>query len=186
QIDYYKIDYPVRIGSMIINEMEFCDDNDRKEIAVQHYFATLNNDAQDDGSYSELRQLWMDNIPTSVDDAGYERDDQKYLSFDLGGVSLSICYTYDSEQYDDGNTAISISNYRDYEPIILKERNDLKAEFTDILEFKSRLQFIPDYQNNAKITAKSTLIGEKSGHRQSLYFNKETNRFGFTSDQFAI
>lgn len=185
-IDYYKIDYPVRIGSLIIDQMEFCDDNDRKQIAVQSYFATINNNSQNDGSYNDLRKLWTNQIPTILEPGGYEREDQKYLTFDLKGVCLSICYTYDTEQYESGNTTLGIANYRDYSSIILKQRNDLKPEFTQILEFKSPLSFIPDYQNNSEVTAKPTLIQENFGDSQTLYFNKQTNRFGFTSDQYAI
>jgi hypothetical protein len=185
-IDYYKFNYRVRIGSLIIDELEFVDDNDRKEIAVQSFFATLNGGKNTDESYKELRKLWMDEIPTDVDDAGYERRDQKYLYFDLGGISLSICYTYDEDQYEDGCTSLSISNYRDYTAIILHERNDLKPEFTEIITFKAHLQFMPDYRSNSKVTAKPRLIETLAGHKQSVYFNNETNRFGFTSDQYAI
>ncbi|MCA5005084.1 hypothetical protein [Sphingobacterium bovistauri] len=184
--NYFKINYPVRIGSLVMDELEFYDDNDRKEIAVQSFFATLNNGNNTDDSYKELRKLWMEEIPTKVKDAGYERKDQKYLSFDLGDISLSICYTYDSEQYDDGCTSLSISNYRDYSDIILRERDDLQPESTEIITFKSLLQFMPDYTSNAKVTAKPKLIEKLAGHKQALYFNKETNRFGFTSDQYAI
>src|SRR5690606_17492997 len=107
-----KIKYPVRVGNLLINELDFMADHERKGIAIQSYFATLNNGLNTDGSYLELRQAWMASIPTKVSEAGYERKDQKYLSFDLGGVSLSICYTYDVEQYDDGSTQFYITNYR--------------------------------------------------------------------------
>lgn len=185
-IDYYKFNFPVRIGSLIIDELEFVDDNDRKEIAVQSFFATLNDGKNTDASYNELRKLWMDEIPTDVDEAGYERKDQKYLSFDLGGISLSICYTYDEDQYDDGCTSLSISNYRDYTAIILRKRDDLKPEFTQVISFHSHLQFAPDYRSNSKVTAKPKLIETLAGHKQTVYLNKQTNRFGFTSDQYAI
>lgn len=184
--NYFKIKHPVRIGSLIIDELEFYDDNDRKDLAVQSFFATLNNGQNNDGSYRELRKLWMNAIPSKVKDIGYERKDQKYLSFDLGGISLSICYTYDSEQYDDGCTSMSITNYRDYSSLILHERDDLKPDFTEIITFKSLLQFIPDYTSNAKVTAKPILLEKLAMNKQALYLNKETQRFGFSSDQLAI
>src|SRR5690606_32607317 len=133
------------------------------------------DDKNTDASYNELRKLWMNEIPTDVDEAGYERKDQKYLSFDLGGISLSICYTYDEDQYDDGCTSLSISNYRDYTAIILRERDDLKPEFTQVISFHSHLQFAPDYRSNSKVTSKPKLIETLAGHKQTVYLNKETN-----------
>lgn len=185
-IPYVKIKYPVRIGNLIINELEFCEDNDRKDIAIQSYFATLNNGLNTEGSYLELREEWMATIPTKLADAGYERLDQKYLSFDLGGISLSLCYTYDVEQYDDGSTSFGITNYRDYSDILLQERDDLDVEFIDILSFQMQTDFIPNYKNNSKVTAKPSWIEKKVGNFQTMYFNRATDHIGFTSDRYAI
>lgn len=184
--EYYEFNHPVRIGSIIIDELGFYDGYDRKDVAVQSYSANLNNGENNDGSYKELRKYLMKTFPTKVDDAGYEREVQKSLRFDLGGISFSICYTYDTGGYDDGYTNVYISNNRDYSSIIVRERDDLKQEFTEIIVFKPFLQFTPDYRYNSKVTAKPVLIEKLAGYKQSVYLNKETNKFGFTSDQYAI
>lgn len=184
---YFKIDYPVRIGSLVINDLEFYyDENDRQNIAVQSYFTTLYAESNSDESYYELRKLWMEAIPTDIEDAGYERDDQKYLTFDLDGIGLSICYTYDVDsQYDDGGTSILISNYRDYSEIISLEKLELRPETTKILSFETCLNFQPDYKNNANVIALPQLLSENAQHHNAAWLAND-HTFGFTGDQYAI
>lgn len=187
ETSYFKIDYPVRIGSLIMDVLEFYyDENERQNIAVQSYFTTLYADSHTDESYNELRKLWMNEIPTDIDDAGYEREDQKHLTFDMDGIGLSICYTYDVDgQYDDGGTSLTISNYRDYSDSVLRENLELNPETTQILTFDSSLDFQPDYKNNSSVIALPALVAEKAKHRQAFWF-ADDNTFGFTGDQYAI
>jgi hypothetical protein len=187
ETSYFKIDYPVRIGSLLLRELEFYyDKNERQDIAVQSYFTTLYADTNTDKSYYELRTLWMDEIPTDIADAGYERNDQKYLTFNLGGVGLSICYTYDADsQYDDGGTALTISNYRDYSETISLDKLELNPETTQVLPFNTWLDFQADYKNNANVIALPQLVVEKTGHRNAVWLAND-DTFGFTGDQYAI
>jgi len=187
ETSYFKIDYPVRIGSLVINDLEFYyDKNDRQNIAVQSYFTTLYADSNTDKSYYELRKFWMDEIPTAIEEAGYERDDQKYLTFNLDGIGLSICYTYDVEdQYDDGGTSLTISNYRDYSETITLDNLELNQETTQILSFNAWLDFQPDYKNNANVIALPELSGEKSQNHYIAWLAND-NTFGFSGDEYAI
>jgi hypothetical protein len=187
ETSYFKIDYPVRIGSLVINNLEFYyDENDRQNIAVQSYFTTLYADSNSDKSYYELRKLWMEEIPTDIQDAGYERDDQKYLKFDLDGIGLSICYTYDVDsQYDDGGTSLSINNYRDYSQIISLEKLELNPGTTKIISFETWFDFQPDYKNNANVIALPQLLSENAQHHNAVWLAND-HTFGFTGDQYAI
>lgn len=185
ETSYFKIDYPVRIGSLVIRDLEFYyDENERQNIAVQSYFTTLYADSNTDKSYYELRKLWMDEIPTDIEDAGYERDDQKHLTFNLDGIGLSICYTYAVEdQYDDGGTSLTISNYRDYSETILLDKLALNPETTQILSFNALLDFQPDYKNDANVIALPHIAGDELRHAVWL---ANDNTFGFSGDQYAI
>jgi len=187
ETSYFKIDYPVRIGSLVINNLEFYyDENDRQNIAVQSYFTTLYADSNSDKSYYELRKLWMEEIPTDIENAGYERDDQKYLTFDLDGIGLSICYTYDVDsQYDDGGTSLSINNYRDYSEIIVRDTIELNPETTKILSFETWLDFQPDYKNNANVIAVPQLLNENTQYHNAVWLSNDYT-FVFTGDQYAI
>ncbi|MDR2283348.1 MAG: hypothetical protein LBE37_09075 [Sphingobacterium sp.] len=187
ETSYFKIDYPVRIGSLQVDILEFYyDKNERQNIGVQSYFATLYAESNTDKSYYDLRKLWLEEIPVTIDDAGYEREDQKYLTFDLGGIGLSICYTYDVEgQYDEGGTSLMINNHRDYAATILSGDLELNPETTQILQFDTLLDFQPDYKNNANVIARPNLLKGKTKHRPAVWL-ADDNTFGFTGDQHAI
>lgn len=187
ETSYFRFDYPIRIGSLMIDILEFYyDTNERQNMGVQSYFTTLYAESNTDKSYYDLRKLWLDQIPTAIDDAGYERDDQKYLTFDLGGISLSICYTYDVEsQYDDGGTSLMINNHRDYANAILSDKLALDPQTTQILQLKTLLGFQPDYRNNAHVIGLPLLLGENGKHQQAAWL-ADDNTFGFTGDQYAI
>lgn len=183
----FKIDHPVRIGSLLIDELEFNTDNDQKNIAVQCYFANLYNKDNTDGSYNDLRNLWMDKIPTDPEEAGFEREDQKHLYFEMDGLNLTFTYTYDKNAgYDDGSTYLGINNNRNYAHTLLKRREDLQLDSTTIITFKSLLDFLPQYQNNSKVTAIPDLIKEHVGHHQAFWLDISKRKFGFTGDQSAI
>ncbi|WP_164108526.1 MULTISPECIES: hypothetical protein [Sphingobacterium] len=184
---YFKINYPVRIGSLLIDLLEFYYDADeRQNIAIQSYFTTLYTGSNSDESYYQLRELWMEEIPTVIDNAGYERDDQKYLTFDLDGIGLSICYTYDVDgQYDDGGTSLTINNYRDYSESVLTDNLALSIETTQILSFDTLLNFQPDYKSNANVIAIPLIVVEKTETRNAVWL-ADDNTFGFTGDQYAI
>jgi hypothetical protein len=186
-INYFRIDYPVRIGSMIIKDLEFHYDNNQKNIAVQSYFTSLYNNANTDDSYKEIRDFWMKEIPTDLDEAGYERADQNYLRFNMNDIHLTLTYTYDAEHsYDDGSTTLGIDNFRDYTDILLQPRNDLKSETTKIIKFKSGMNFLPRYQENSKVTTIPNLIQQVAEHHQALWLDIDNQKFGFTGDQHAI
>lgn len=184
---YFTFGYPIRVGALVLNQLEFYADNDRKDIAVQSYFTCINNGENNDGSYEELRSYWLKTIFTDLEEAGYEREDQKHLCFDLGGVYFSICYTYDEELgYDDGSTSISITNCRDYAAELLLERNDLNSDNTTVLTFNCRVEFNPSFKDNAKVTARPSFIDQIAGSNPACFLNRVTERIGFSSDRYAI
>lgn len=183
-IQYFKIDYPVRVGALLMNKFEFCyDESERLNIAVQVYFSTLYADSNSDESYNELRKLWMEEVPTEVDEAGYERTDQKYLNFDLNAISLSIYYSYDLEsQYDSGATELSITNYRDYTEQILQNKLLLNPASTKIISFDTPLSFQPNFKLNPRVISRPDLL---EGNDQALWL-ADNDTLGFTGEEFAI
>lgn len=185
--NYFKIDYPVRIGSMIIQDLEFYYDNNQKNIAVQAYFTSLYSSTNTDDSYKEIRDLWMKEIPTDIEDVGYERADQSSVRFDMNDMQLTLSYTYDAAHgYDDGSTVLEIDNFRDYADVLLQPRDDLKIETTKIIAFKLGMNFLPKYQKNSKVTTIPDLIPHEAMHRQALWLDVANQKFGFTGDQYAI
>lgn len=178
---YFRIDYPVRIGSMTVERLEFYYEFGRENIAVQSYFASLYNENNTDKSYCELRDLWMKSIPVKIEEVGFEREDQKYVSFDMDSVYLSICYTYDSEfSYDDGSTSLMIDNRRDYSNILDKTKPVINASNSEIHVLKSRFSLIPDYRKYEFVKRTPDYILEMANKNNVLWKDLQNNNIGFT------
>lgn len=178
---YFRIDYPVRIGSMTVEGLEFYYEFGRENIAVQSYFASLYSENNTDKSYCELRNLWMKSIPIEIDEVGFEREDQKYVSFDMDSIYLSICYTYDSEfTYDDGSTSLKIDNRRDYSNVLDKTKPVINASTSEIHVFKSRFSLIPDYRRHEFVKGTPDYILEEVNKNNVFWKDVQNNSIGFT------
>lgn len=184
---YHTFLYPVRIGGLILNSFGFDADNEQKNVAVLSYGLSLNNGRNTDGSYEELKAYFMELIPTDLEEAGYERADQKYLCFEADGLSFCICYDYAVESnYDNGHTFFSIDNQRNYEATVLKKRDDLRVEDLAFLTFDTPFNFTPNYKNDPKVTGRPVLFDELAGGKTLCYWDKKTDRIGFSDARFAI
>lgn len=178
---YFRIDYPVRIGSMTIEGLEFYYEYGREDIAVQSYFSSLYNENNTDKSYCELRDLWMNAMSVEIDEVGFEREDQKYASFDMDSIYLSICYTYDSEDtYDDGSTSLMIDNRRDYSVVLDKTKPVINAITSVTHVFESRFSLIPDYKRHRFVIGTPDYILDEVSKNNVLWRDVQNNNFGFT------
>lgn len=185
--DYHTFLYPVRIGNLIINDFGFNAGNDRQNIAVLSYSVDLNNGLNTDGSFEELKAFFMNLIPTNLDEAGYEREDQKHLSFERDLISFNILYDYnDDSSYDSGSTYFYLNNQRDYTSTVLPKRDDLVAEYVKLVVFEDAFEFSPNYENDNRVTARPILLDELANTKQVSYYNEQTNRIGFSNENFSI
>ena len=185
-INYYKFDYPVRIGAIILNNFEFYFDNNRKDIAVQSYFSDLYDDTNTDKSFDELKNIWLEMIPTDLKNAGYEREDQRSLSFKDSSISYEILYTYNVDSgYDKGNTFFYIRNERNYRDLILKSYKDIiEPDQFSVLKFENDLNFIPKYEYTPHLVLNPNEID--STIPAQLWYDKVNKRIGFTDEKYAI
>lgn len=183
----FKIDFPVRIGAIQVQGLEFYADNIRKDIPVPSFYTMAANAEANDSSYQEFRDHWMKQIPTDMEDAGYERVDQKHLSFDLQDLWFSITYSYGIEScYDDGCTSILITNHRDYSEMVLTGKSMFKITKPEIVAFNSLFDFIPDYRKNPRMSSIPEAVKSKIAHHQAVWIDPLSKSFGFTGDQFSI
>lgn len=185
--DYHKFLLPVRIGNLVLNDFGFNARNDRKNIAVLSYSVDLNNGLNTDGSFEELKAFFMNLIPTDLDEAGYEREDQKHLSFENDLISFNILYDYDDDSsYDSGSTYLYVNNQRDYASVVLPKRDDLVAVYVKLVVFEDTFEFSPNYESDNRVTARSILLDELANTKQVCYYNEQTNRIGFSNENFSI
>lgn len=180
----FQFDAPVRMGRVVVDQLEFYADNERLDIPVQTFFMQVYHKRLDENSYLELKKAWLKDIPTDADDLGYERDDQWYSSFDLDNVYFSMVYSFEDESgYDDGSTSISINNQRDYTDLIQIREN---LEVSDWVKFNVPNDFSPNYKSNANVEKISNEIAKLSNGNDMCWFDKTNKEIGFTHDQLMI
>lgn len=187
---YFKFDYPVRIGKLKLDGLEFYADDERQDIAIQSYFVTLYDESNSDKSYRELRALWKEETDVSEEDlveSGFEREDQCYLGFNLDGVQITLCYTYDSEHgYDDGGTSVGISNYRAYEDATSNEDYDGSIELTHVIDLEDVYEVEADYRKNNFVKDVPTVIGENYENSSVIWLDKKNGILGFSGEEYAL
>ncbi|MGJ1385657.1 hypothetical protein ACR782_05615 [Sphingobacterium spiritivorum] len=187
-INVFVFDYPVRIGNMVVEGLEAYYDNERTDIAVQHYISALYNETHTDTSYYEIKAEWMQHIPIDVDACGYERDDQKHLTFDIEDVWLSISYTYDTEEgYDDGSTSLSIQNKRSYPDLL--DHPDYTDDHISIdthIPFNSVYEIVEDYRKNINVVALPSLIRKTLDNKSGIWLDKNNGKIGFAGEEMCL
>ncbi|MDM1294587.1 hypothetical protein HX021_09815 [Sphingobacterium sp. N143] len=185
---YFKIDYPVRVGSLWLKQLEIYCDNIPQHLAVQEYFSTLYDSSNTDKSYQDLRSLWLDDDAYDPEDYGYEREDQCYLSFDFGKqISSSICYTYDDEtSYDDGGTSLHFYNHRDYSSLLEDPVYEKTIEVSDILKLKRKLDIQQNYRHNAAVKHIPAAVNIQLGKSSGFWLDKKNNKIGFAGKETSV
>ncbi|WP_293915591.1 MULTISPECIES: hypothetical protein [unclassified Sphingobacterium] len=187
-IKVFVFDYPVRIGNMVVEGLEAYYDNERTDIAVQHYICALYNEAHTDTSYYEIKAEWMQHIPIDIDACGYERDDQKYLTFDIEDVWLSISYTYDTEEgYDDGSTSLSIQNNRSYPDLLdHPDYTDDHLHMDAYIKLGIASEIVEDYRKNINVFALPSLIRKTLGNKSGIWLDKNNGKIGFAGEEMCL
>lgn len=182
----FKFDYPVRMGRLLINELFIYWDNNRKDVPIQHYTVDLYDSTNTDRSYTEIRDEWLVDSPMNLDENGYEREDQKYLTFTFGEISLSICYTYDVEwAFDSGSTSLSIENRREYTDLYtLNERYVMDSNRR--LIFNTSYEIIEDYRKNRHVKENPVKINRSLQQKNSLWIDKINGVMGFSGIEKAL
>lgn len=115
-----KFKYPIRIGNLILTDFSSYFDNGRTDVPVLHFYTQCYDRFGTDSSYNDLKSTLKRDIGLDEKKHSYERIDQKNVNFDLNGMNLAICYTYDSDwQFNCGYTSLSIENMRVYPNLLI-------------------------------------------------------------------
>ncbi|MBQ0117701.1 MAG: hypothetical protein KBS98_07300 [Flavobacterium sp.] len=177
-ISYFKFDYPVKIGPLVLNQLEVYYDVSRADIGIQGYFSDLYDESNSELSFDELKNVLS--IYTTEPVSGYEREDQRNLTFDFGNISLNIIYTYAAGHgYDNGSTTLFINNNSDYSHIILPVEDAADGKELQWVELPDELDFVPNYKKTMHLLKKPLSLAESPTN--CVWLDVENKRFGCTT-----
>ena len=114
-----KYKYPIRFGNIVLYDIASYFNNVRKDAPVLEFHIDCFDEKATDESYNQLKEVLVRDLGFDLNRAGYERADQKNIRFEINDMSLSICYTYDSDHmYNCGYTLLRIQNCRKYSELL--------------------------------------------------------------------
>ncbi|MFB9053627.1 hypothetical protein ACFFVB_11130 [Formosa undariae] len=181
-----KFKYPVRIGNVIYDDFQAYFDNKRSDVPVLYFYSDCYNDSGNDGSYYDLKHVLSRDLMGNEALNGYERDDQKNLIFNLKGIALSICYTYDSRyQYDGGNTSVIIQNHREYPELLMDKDYEARIVISDAVTFDGDFSCPKDYTKNERIKYRPSVITEKFKAQPVIWIDAVNNKMGCSANGYA-
>lgn len=181
-----KFKYPVRIGKVILRDFGVHYGEARTDVPVKNFFAKCFDRHGTDKSYNDLKGTFASDIGTGKNQYGYERPDQKNISFGIGGMIFSICYTYDSKwQFDGGYTALSVENRRTYERLLIDIGYEEKMSISDYLILRGKVGISDDYRRNEKVKRRQNKLTEKFRNEAVIWTDDVNNKIGFSSGSYS-
>lgn len=182
---YLRFKYPVRIGSLVLENLQAIIHENRKDVPVLSFHAQCYDATNTDASYWELATYFTGEakMPAEI---GYDRSDQKYKPFDMEGMLLSICYTYDSENhFDGGYTSFRIENNRDYPVVLGNEEYEDKMEISQFQLLQKDIHIAGDYKKNKRIKRRPSKITALCGDQPVIWKDEQNKKIGFSGHNSA-
>jgi len=181
-----KFIYPIRIGNILLFDFSIYFDNKRTDVPVLHFYTHCFDKLGTDKSYNDLKNILKNDIKLSDHSGGYERNDQKNIGFNLNGMKLSICYTYDGDwHYNGGYTSLSIENHRDYPNFLIDSDYENKMIVSNYLILDGKIDISGDYKRNRKIKRRPKKLTEQFQSQTIIWIDDVNNKIGFSSNQFS-
>jgi len=178
-------DYPVRIGSVILENMQAIIHKNREDIPVLHFHTKCYAATNTDQSYWELKNYFIEAVGLQLG-RGWDRDDQKNTPFELRGMNLSICYTYDSEYgFEAGYTSLIIENNRDYPAVLVDEMYEQKMAISDYQVLQNGIYIAGNYKKEAQIKRRPPKLTELCGEKPLIWRDDNNQKIGFANGRFA-
>ncbi len=116
----------------------------------------------------------------------YERADQKNMNFNLNGMNLSICYTYDSEwQFNRGYTSLTIENKRTYQDFLIDNNYETKITISNYLILEGKIGISEDYKRNRKVKRRPQKIIDQFNTQTVIWTDDVNCTIGFSSGNFS-
>lgn len=181
-----KFKYPTRIGNIILNDFSSYFDNGRTDVAVLNYYTQCYNHLGTDKSYNDLKDILKKDISINEKTHNYEREDQKHINFDLGGINLSICYTYDSDWlFNGGYTSLSIENKRHYDELLSNKKYEERIVISDFLKLDGNVRISEDYKRNKRVKRRPEQLNQQFENHSVIWIDNTNEKIGFSSNNFS-
>ena len=181
-----KFNAPVRIGNILLKDFSAYFENDRTDVPVLHFYTHCFNSIATDESYTQLKKILNKDLASSKMNNGYERADQKNINFNLKGMHLSICYTYDSDwHFNGGYTSLSIENKREYPELLRNESYEERMVISDFLLLNGNITISGDYRKNKRIKIRPKKINLQFKDKTIIWVDDKNKKIGFSSNNLA-
>ncbi|PQJ72515.1 hypothetical protein [Polaribacter butkevichii] len=181
-----KFNAPVRIGNILLKDFSAYFDNARTDVPVLHFYTHCFNSTATDESYIQLKKILNTDLASSKMNNGYERADQKNINFNLTGMHLSICYTYDSDWlFNGGYTSLSIENKREYPALLHNEGYEEVMVISNFLLLQGNITISGDYKKNKYIKKRPEKINIQFKKNTIIWVDDKNKKIGFSSNNMA-
>ncbi len=178
--------YPVRFGNIQLMNFYSYFDRVRKDAPVSEFFEQCFNAAATDTSYTDLKHVLVRDLGLDPNRTGYERADQKNIYFNANGISISICYTYNSDwHFDCGYTSFAIKNLRDYPALLIDAEYESELVVSDFLIFPGKIYMPSDYKSNEKVKRRPQKITDQFQNKTVVWRDDVNRKIGFACGNFS-
>ncbi|ABG59635.1 hypothetical protein [Cytophaga hutchinsonii] len=181
-----KFAYPIRLGNILLRNFHVYYDQMREDVSVLQFYSDCFDALGTDKSYDDLKRILLKDLGIDRNRFNYEREDQKNLNYNFGGMSLSICYTYDSKwNFDGGYTALSVENKRDYFSLLIDQPYEEGMVVSNYALLPEGIRVSEDYKRNSKIKRRPRKITDQFGDKPIIWMDERNSKIGFSSRFFS-
>lgn len=191
-IVYFKFSYPVRIGNMIIDNLECYVGNNRENIGVQNYFANLTDQSLTSKSYYDIKNNWLKrlDLKNNVDETGWERSDQNHIIIYLTkskDIYFSLSYNFsDQSNYDSGSTSFYITNDRDYSTVLTDISNKIPITISHSFILQQQYSISENYKNNNYVSITPQVVMSQLNNKSIIWYDANTKLLGFSDNNLSL
>ena len=174
-----KFKFPVRIGNIIFYDLCIFD-NEREDVAAMHFYSQCFNNESNDGSYFDIRDLFIKDFAVKDRELVYERKDQTCYYFNAKGMAINLVYTYDSDYaYDGGYTSFEVKNEREYPELLIDTDYEQNGQVSDYLLIDEKIDASANYKFNNKVKLKFSKLNPGAINKPIIWIDSKNDKIGF-------
>jgi len=177
-----KFAYPVRIGNILLKNFHLYYDFVRQYASVLQFYSPCFDARGTDKSFTDLKAILLKDLGIDRNRLNYDRADQKNLTYNFASMSLSICYTYDSDrQFNAGYTSLSVENKCDYLSLLIDQAYEDRMLISDYIVLQEDIRISDDYKRNSRIKRRPQQITDQFENKTVIWMDERNDKIGFSS-----
>ncbi|MHC5352790.1 hypothetical protein ACYSNX_01125 [Myroides sp. LJL115] len=183
---YFKFTSKVRIGNLLVENLEFCVNKERLDMAVENYFVDVYNKQNNVGSYYDLEAVFKKSSGNKEPIETWKTDTREYTKYAISDIEFSFIYDFEGEtSTEDRHTYLMINNKRDYTGVVLQEAPFSDLEHITIIPLEENLSFYPDYKDTQGVYLSPKAIKDKANCTNAIWVDTQNNTIGFIAGQYC-